>query len=206
MLSQTVYRVIRNSVVLHKDLDSVQFPLELSHMMLLLLELVDDFLLNPGHLLLLAHTARGSCHWLSLRWLDEASWAQPYLFAEPLGLHRHSGVSAVNLQDADGTDTRLAGATIHLHGRTQHSHQRDTTHSHQKHTTPQENNQSWSTTDVSLVYYSSAKRQHWLHCGFGVQLKYYWNTTCLLLVYHWCITSVLLEHDWCAGVVLLIYY
>lgn len=85
-------------------------------MMLLLLELVDHFLLNPGHLLLLTHTARGECHWLSLRWLGgRAWWAEPYLLAEPLGLHGHGRVSAVNLQDADGTDTRLTGATVHLH-------------------------------------------------------------------------------------------
>lgn len=112
------------------DLDSAQFPLKLRHIMLLLLEPVDYFLLHPGHLLLLTHITREDCDCLSLpcKGGGGASWAGPYLLAEPLGLHRHCGVSSVSLQDADGTNTRVTGATVDLHRRTQHAVTRETQH------------------------------------------------------------------------------
>lgn len=99
-------------------------------MMLLLLDPVDYFLLHPGHLLLLTHITMENCDWLCLpcKAGGGAQWAEPYLLAEPLGLHRHSGVSSVTLQDTDGTNTRLTGATVDLYRWTKHTVTRDRQH------------------------------------------------------------------------------
>lgn len=89
-----------------------------------------------------------------------------YLLAKPLGLHRHCGVSAVNLQDTYGTDTGLTGATVHLYEWTQHTVTRDTQH-HRRTTR----------AGVLLVYYMKYKCSN-----TGILLVYSWNTNGVLLL------------------------
>lgn len=105
------------------DFDSVQFPLQLHHINLLLFDAVDDLLLRPRYLFLITQLAtrrhKSHCDWPSIFSWQEGGVGPPlYLFAESFSLDRDGFVCAMNLQDTNGTDTALTRPTVHLDKRT----------------------------------------------------------------------------------------
>lgn len=54
------------------DLDSLEFPLQLSHLNLFLFDPVQDLLLRPRHLFLSTQVSTGRCDWLNIfSWDDQ---------------------------------------------------------------------------------------------------------------------------------------
>lgn len=111
------------------NLDSLQLPLQVGHMNLLLFDPVHDLLLCPRYLFLNTQVNMSPFYWLnntvvlvvflssdqSCRMLVIRScFCLFYLFAESLGLDGHSFVCSMFFQDADGTDTVLTCPTVHL--------------------------------------------------------------------------------------------